>query len=136
MERGQGRAGENKRDVQGKQAKELKSRQGWRPLQMNQATSVVPLSLSHPHTPQASSPVTTVHTSSPLRLFSGATAHSSRHGAWNEGMERLVASFWFLWLGSGGEGRGRRECLREAIPFPWRQMQVGPAHAQANYRRA
>jgi hypothetical protein len=35
-----GRAGQNKRDVQGKQAKELKSRQRWRLLQMNQATSV------------------------------------------------------------------------------------------------
>jgi hypothetical protein len=41
---GMDRAGQNKTDGQGKQAKELESRQRWRLLQMNQATSVFPLS--------------------------------------------------------------------------------------------
>ena len=144
----EGRAGQNKRDVQGKQAKELKSRQRWRLLQMNQATSVSLSDSLFPTPTQGSSAVTTVHTSSAsVSSPAGATAHGMVHGT--QGMERLVA---FGSCGWGGRGEGGNGCERHGTGCshgqPWlidicgskwrwrRQMQVGPAHAQATTDQA
>lgn len=140
---GDGDGGQNKRDVQGKQAKELKSRQRWRLLQMNQATSVSDsLTLSFPPPHQASSQQPLQSTPAPPSVSSPTALLTVT--AWCMELERegLVVAF-----GSCGWGwRVARECLREGTgrAHPWlidirgskwrwrRQIQVGPEHAQAN----
>jgi|UniRef100_A0A804U9F7 hypothetical protein len=98
---GMERAGQNKRDGQGKQAKELESRQRWRLLQMNQATSVSlsDSSLFPTSSTQASSAVTTVHAKLGSPPLPSAPPLPQRHccSAWID--ERSVA---FGSCGTGG----------------------------------